>query len=333
MNKFINQLVKYLIIPNIILAAFFYITDTFSIFANHREFYKNQTFMKNRTYFTTESYNSLRKEKNFNSFIFGSSRSQAFKCKDWDNFIEQGSKSFHFDGSGEGIWNIYKKIKYIDQTGDIIKNALVVIDHNTLARTKPQYGHLFIEHPNISKESWSNFYFQYFKLYYNIKFLLTLFDYSIFKDYRSYMRKFIKEKKNYNIVDYSNCDIWYGYDEDIKEDSLGYYSNLFSKGVFYKRLKKHAEIPITDDLINQLNFIKTIFIKHNTSFKIVISPTYDQFIINNDLLSLLDKIFGKKKIYNFSGQNQFTNEISNYYENSHYKPLVARKILRIIYFE
>ena len=32
-----------------------------------------------------------------------------FRCIDWDKYLDNDSKSFHFDGSGEGLWNIHKK--------------------------------------------------------------------------------------------------------------------------------------------------------------------------------------------------------------------------------
>ena len=85
----------------------------------------------------------------------------AFRCIDWDKYLDNDSKSFHFDGSGEGLWNIHKKVKFLDEMGDSIKHALVVMSHETLKKTYPRYGHLFVEDPRISKESWITFYYQF----------------------------------------------------------------------------------------------------------------------------------------------------------------------------
>ena len=334
MKTFINQLIKYLIIPNLILLSIVYYVDIFQIFGGFQDYYENQTIKNNRSFITANTYYHFRKNKKFNSFIFGSSRSLSFKCKDWDEYLDNDSKSFHFDGYGEGLWNIYKKLESIDEVGDSIRNALVIIDMSILRRTDPRYGHLFTEHPNISKESWIKFYFQFFKIHYNFKFISSYIDYSIFKEMRNYMKLFIKKGKNKDIVNNVNCDFWFGYDQDIQEDSLGYYNNLIKEGVFYERVEKKIfdiKEKVTKKEILQLKKISTIFKRHNTSYKIVIAPLYDQMPLGEEQLELLYDIFDKKYIYNFSGINQLTVPKSNYYEQSHFKPSVAKKIMDIIY--
>ena len=74
-----------------------------------------------------------------------------------------------------------------------------------------------------------------------------------------------------------------------------------------------------------------IFNKHNTKYKIVISPVYDQVPMEEEQLEVLEQIFGKQNIYNFSGKNKFTDSIHNFYETSHYKPNVANEIMNILY--
>jgi len=79
--------------------------------------------------------------------------------------------------------------------------------------------------------------------------------------------------------------------------------------------------------------IKNIFEKHNTKYQIIISPVYDQVPLEKQQIEQLELIFGEKHIYNFSGKNQFTESIHNFYETSHYRPHVANEILRIVYQE
>ena len=40
---------------------------------------------------------------------------------------------------------------------------------------------------------------------------------------------------------------------------------------------------------------------------------------------------GEENVFDFSGVNEFTNEMTNYYETSHYRPKVCKELLRIIY--
>jgi hypothetical protein len=80
-----------------------------------------------------------------------------------------------------------------------------------------------------------------------------------------------------------------------------------------------------------LQSISKIFRKHNTNFKIIISPLYDQVKIAPRDLNMLNKIFKRENVFDFSGINQYTSDFHNYYETSHYRPIIAEKILEKIY--
>ena len=71
--------------------------------------------------------------------------------------------------------------------------------------------------------------------------------------------------------------------------------------------------------------------KNSTKYKIVLGPTYDQHNFNQQDLDILIKYFGEENIYNFSGINDYTKNIANYYEIYHYKPSVANDIMNKIY--
>lgn len=320
------------LLPLIVLFLFITSLDVFKIFRTYDDYYKNNFVTLNREFICAETYNKYRDSINFNSFIFGSSRSQAFKVKEWKKYLDDGAEPFHFDASGEGIYGISSKINYINETGGAINNAIIVLDNATLKQTSPRDGHLFIPPNYISKKSNYQFYVTFLKAQMNPNFIVAYFDYLIFKTYRSYMGRIIEKSKYKPITNSINCDIWYGYDEYIKQDSLRYYNRLTKKGVFYDRgeIKNNkSEISLLE--IRILNNIKNIFELHKTNYKIIISPVYDQVPLSKDRIQLLNQIFGSKNIHNYSGINRFTKPIHNYYETSHYRPHVANEILSLIY--
>jgi hypothetical protein len=305
--------------------------DFFKIFG-FQDYYSTHYFGLNREVVTTTTYNHFRSSEKFNSFIFGSSRSQAYKCEKWKNYLEPEAKPFHFDASGDGIWGISKKIEYIDRSNDTLKNALIVLDRMSLTITGPRSGHLFVTMPCVSQESGVGYYFEFLKASLNPKFLCTYVDFSIFKEIREYMANCIVRNKFKDRVDVKNCDIWDGWDQEIQEDSIGYYRFLKEKKVFYKRPgKENLRTDITPAEIAQLKSIKHIFDKHKTRFKIVISPIYDQIPMEENQIKLLEEVFGTQNIYNFSGKNELTEPIYNFYEASHYRPHVANQIMKEIY--
>ena len=151
MKKFLVKNILFFI-PLIFLIISVIWIDFFKIFG-FQDYYSIQKVGLNRGMITTTTFNHFRGKEKFDSFIFGSSRSEAYKCKNWISYLDNNSKPFHFDASGEGIWDISKKIEYIYEIGVTIKNALVVLDRTVLRITYPRQGHLFVMMPCISKSS------------------------------------------------------------------------------------------------------------------------------------------------------------------------------------
>jgi hypothetical protein len=330
MSKFIKLFLLF-ILPFVIILAILIYLDIFKAFWNYDDYYKGTFVEVNREWVCTKTYLKYRETEHFDSFIFGSSRSQSFKCNEWEKYLPIGAKSFHFDGAGDGLYGVTNKIKYLDELGDTIANALVIVDRGFLRILKNKTEHMGISPPCLSKESKLKFYVTFIKAV-NVKFLRAYIDYSIFKKHRPYMGFLIRNPKYPHQVDKVNCNIVYGYDQQIEEDSLGYYKELIEKGVFYERPQNNmSKTLVTEKEKEFLNSMKTIFDKHQTNYKIVISPIYDQVPMEIEQLDLLNDIFGKEHIYNFSGKNDLTEPISNYYESSHFRTHVANKILKIIY--
>ncbi len=331
MNLFLKRIICFFAPAIFVLSSVIYL-DTFRIFGFYEEYYTNNFVGLNREIVCTKTYNHFREEKKFNSFIFGSSRSQAFKCKTWSQYLKKKDVTFHFDAIDEGIYGISQKVKYINELGDSINNALIVLDRKVLKLTHYRAEHLKIPLPIVSKESKFEFYSTFFKASLDPKFIMAYIDFSIFKKFREYMRFLIDRSEHPHTVNNINCDMWYGIDKSIKIDSVGYYNNQIKKGIFYKRpVKKSWESVITDLEIEQLKKIKEIFSKQKTKYKIIISPVYDQIPIEEEQLGLLNKIFGKENIYNFSGKNKFTESYTNYYEASHFRQRVTNEIMKIIH--
>lgn len=305
--------------------------DFFKIFG-FQEYYKGNIVGLNREMVCTTTYNEYHKQEKFDSFIFGSSRSQAFKCKEWAKYINGDAVPFHFDASGEGVWGISMKMKYVVESGGRIDNAIIVLDRETLISTKARKGHLFVPMPCVSKASSFNYYSTYVRASLNAEFLLAYCDYSLFGEHKPYMGHLIRKTKYDHRPNSVNCDIWYGYDEHIRVDSLGYYNALIEDETFYDRpVEEFLKCDITAEEIEQLQTIKRILKKFKTNYKIVISPVYDQVPLEFKQLKLLYEIFGKENVYDYSGVNSFTNKISNYYEASHYRVHIADEILKRMY--
>jgi hypothetical protein len=117
--------------------------------------------------------------------------------------------------------------------------------------------------------------------------------------------------------------------ELLKKDSLAYYKNDW----FGQRPEnpKMYEETIKKDYLKDLQMVAEAFKKNKTNYKIIIAPLYDQRAFNLSDKAILEKYFGKDNIYDYSGKNELTDYLGNYYEGSHFKPVVGKKIMEEIY--
>ncbi len=316
-----------------VLLSIYICLDPFKVLYKYDDYYTHNVVTPNRGLITLGLFEKNEARFQYNSFIFGNSRSQAFKVPEWEKHLDPGANGFHFDASGEGIYGIYNKINFIQKNKVPIKNALIVLDYEALTETKNRMGFIFISPPELSGESKLAFHEQFLKAYFDPIFLVGYSDYKIFHVYRDYM-DFLFTRSKYDFSsDKITGDLYYWNDRMIKEDKDGYYNNLVKKGVFFDRSTrpKRIEDPISPDEITLLEKIHASLVTDNTKYSIVISPTYDQEKLSAKRMELLNTVFGSKNVFDFSGKNNFTESIYNYYEYLHYRPLVANEIMDSIY--
>lgn len=334
MKKFVNQLFKFSTLAIFYIIIVFYINmqDCFKVFGNYNNYYEDAIVDLNREFVTLASFKSNFQEKKYNSFIFGSSRSLAYKIPEWEKHLKKSAVGFHFDATGEGIYGIYNKLAYLKKNKTKIDNALIVLDYNTLETTENRKGHLSISPPELSGESQFEYYKQYIWASANINFIKEFLQYKFFKKYSLDNKYIFPNLKNKLKSDYKTGDIYFKTDSIINDDSKKYYAQKISEGVFYERINPvNNEVSISKKEILLLNQIFEIIKQDHTNCKIIISPLYDQKKLSNERLKLVMSIFGKQNVFDFSGKNKFTESIYSYYESSHYRPKVANTIMNIVY--
>lgn len=338
MKKFINDTIHFLLIggiPLLILVISYLVLDPFKVIKSYESFFDSNekgSVGINQDYVSTTTFINNSKSINYNSFIFGNSRSIFYQVSDWKKHISKNSKCFHFDASDEALWALNKKIEFIDGKDVKIENVLLILDYETLKQDKPKSGHLFIISPSlINNSNIIDFHTTHFFAFLSPKFLYTYIDYQISGEVKSYMKKsnlLDDIPRNYDI---STNEIRFDYFEDLINENNYYTAERLS--VFYDRdtLQIFSPQCIMENQKAILANIQSILKKQNTKVKIVISPLYDQKKLNEIDLSYLKYLFGTDNVFDFSGINRFTNDYRNYYESSHYRPHVASEIMAEIY--
>ena len=330
MKNFLTKVALFCL-PIFALVVIYIITDVFRVIFHYDPYYVDSNFISfNQAYESTMTYINQNPKYNYNSFIFGNSRSVFYEIDTWKKYLPKGSVCMHFDESGGSVSGVRDKIAFIDKNGGQIKNALLVIDYFLLSRLEQKEGFLYISPPILKNNSnLLDFHLQHFKAFLNPKFLVAIADYSMFGKYRPYMKNFILLDHSTYIPQYNE------FQKSATEEKI-------SKGIYYD--EEHLKVfrgvqkpgtyspnELDTPIIDCLCEIKEIFDKHKTSYKIVISPLYDQIKLNRETYNTLCSIFGEDHIYDFSGVNKWNKDYHNYYENSHYRPKVSAEIMDLIY--
>ncbi len=314
--------------PLIFLLIGYLITDPFKIIRTYEAYPDNFAKSLNRDRISTQIFLNNNKQYNYKSFIFGSSRSSVFYAREWGKHINDETP-YHFDASCETISGVATKLKFIESKGNKIDHALFVFDRSLFNYEQDTLGSVFVQDYRVSGLDWWKYHTIFVNTYFSKGFFVAFYDNLLTGNFRNYMKQFLEFRKiNYTPV--VNDFIFTSYIEQIKKDSIGYYNQ---PDFFYKRSKAKNLQPtaIKPYQLKYLEMIKESLKKNNTKFKIILGPTYDQHYFNQQDLDILIKYFGKESIYDFSGINEYTENIANYYEIYHYKPSVANAIMNRIY--
>ncbi|HEY1047552.1 MAG TPA: hypothetical protein VGF79_13995 [Bacteroidia bacterium] len=336
MKKFLKKTFILAFIPLFVLLLAAIIWDPFKVFWNYEDYYANTVIDSNRELVCKKMFLSKSDHKNVNAFIIGSSRSQAFKVKDWMGVMAANGQAnlngFHFDGNDLGLYRMNHLIRYlIDQTNKI-EHILLVLDHSSFKEVGPREELLFKEAPGISEGTGFDFYYTTLTSSLNKYFLMDNIEYGLTGKYKESMARSLLKLKYPATSDVQTGDIFYGLEREIKEDSMKYYNTLMQRGVFYKREVGKVSKPMLEkEQLRLLNEIKTMITEHQIDLRIVISPLYDNIKFNPQDKKTLEILFGSGKVFDYSANEQFTSSIGNYYENSHFRPEVARQILKLVY--
>jgi len=310
---------------------FYIITDPFEVVWKYRDQIvstKNYIIISNRDFQSSQLFLLNYKRNKYDSFIFGNSRSLFYQIETWKTFID--GKCFHFDASNESLYGINCKFNVINELNLNIKNTLIIVDAGLLSQVKNSEGHLFIKHPEFSKESFLNFHYEMFKGFFP-RAMIAYADLFL-NGKKKYMSKYGVIDNNIWKHDFESNQLKYDlYDHQIKIDPDLYYAD--KRTIFYKR----STIQTTDGSVihkeqkELLENIYKILTARNTNYKIIISPLYDQKKINSNDLNFLKNLFGSENVYDFSGINSITSDYHNYYETSHYRPVVCDSIMKLVY--
>lgn len=319
-----------LAVPGVLLVVAYVVLDPFMVLYSYpaEDYYRAQDLVPNRDYISTEIWKRRMPDRRYDSYIFGNSRSLAFLAADWQKVVGSHA-AYHYDASQETLFGIVGKLRFLERSGAPLRHALLVVDDSILRATGDSGGHLFIKHPQVSGRAAIYFHAEAFKAY-----LARLFAIVWYKT-RGTVPPFSRDMfspARFRLDPATNDLHFASYEEQLAADPVAYYKRL--AGVMARTPPKNGESrprSCNEEARVQLREIREIFRRNGTDYRVVVAPLYHQLRLHPADVEALVEIFGRERVFDFSGVNELTRDPHNYYEQSHFKPNVARTIMARVY--
>lgn len=327
MRLFLKRILLFFLLPLALLAGLYVVTDPYKTLRPFSLTYFDST---NRDYLSSELFILNSKEIDYDSFIFGSSRACGINSYHWVHYLPEGSRQFVFQAWGETITGIDQKVRYLDETGVSIKNALILLDvPRSLDKVQEPTEALSIKDPAISKQP---------------KFVHESI---LFWDFIQKPSQWTRAVKRYRKKPYVGFDTvsndWEKGNKDLditvppSPDSLNRLSKT-AKKAFLKNLTANDGVTvnsplITSTLVRRLESIRSVFDKHETSWRIIVTPgfCYKDPAISPDDLTILQQVFGAENVFDYSRKNEWNSDYNNYTDPNHFGLGVGWMMIEEIY--
>ena len=330
MKKFLLVISFTMGLPILLLLIIYLYTDPFCTI---RDFDLSHTDETNREYQSMELFLRNKDKYHYDSFVFASSRGTSINTYTWKMYLPHEAQQYLFQAWSESLTGIELKLKYLDENDIPIRNALVLIDiPGTFVENQLPHESLTLKHYLLTGQPrW---------VYNGIHFFnfiqkASLWVESINETIKHMPHPFTSD----SITNDTHIDNINHYASLPLQDSMMSTTNEVRQN-FYARItnKSIDDIQMSPKLINdefayQLRNIKFIFDEHNTNYQIIIAPGYcytTQYINTADL-AILQDIFGKEMVHDYSAPNDLNMDYNNFVDPGHFDLHTGFIMLQEIY--
>jgi hypothetical protein len=321
-------------LPLAAVLAFYAVSDPFKVLRRYHwgNYYDDQPYELNREYVSTEMLLANQPRQQFDSYIFGSSRSFPYHCGEWEKYLN-GGRAFHYPAASETIFGVLHKLLFLERHHMPVRHALIIIDHTALATVTDRPDHLHRCHPEVSGEGWIRFESASLEAFFVSRFWLKYADYRISHQIRPYMKGMFEIRPGMVRIDPLTNDYSFVAEEEaLATDPARFYQQRSPQflprscqGVCYRE-------PVVGEAQRQMLLaIRQTLDRLGSHFQVVVTPFYDQLDLHPKDQRILQEVFGTQRVHDFMGKNRFTETMTNYYDATHYRPTVANAIMAQVY--
>ncbi|NOS88722.1 MAG: hypothetical protein HOP34_09335 [Methylococcaceae bacterium] len=262
----------------------------------------------------------LKKHPDYNTILLGSSRIGVVNVDDINEYVK-GVNAYNLSISQANQWDVEMHIGWLVKNMPQLSHIIVQIDWpSSYGSDRPGYALLDEIHPDISGRNNYSFLIDYLTLF-NLEGLNT------------------KINNNKLTLDRLKYDMDKGYwsrpfrDQKIVENCIIYRNNESS---FKPENHRVSETKLTtiNNNVDAIKRYKKLLTDKNIKLTLMLTPINHLMLDEieySDLAYFINQLVGVSDFYNFMYYNKITNNDCNYYESSHYRPLVGKEIIRTLF--
>lgn len=335
MKKFLLKL-SLLLTPVLAVLVLYVVLDPFKVLRTYDDYYENGNMLiwPNHSMVDVESYTRSTSElgMTFDSFLFGDSRSTNFRAAEWEKYLPEGSRAFHFDGYNDAIVSVVEKVKYLDRHGVRIKNAIFPIDIIMAPRSIPNYGYRFMLPPSLGANP-VTFHIENLRTYLSPQFLTSYLARRLFGTEQAPPKteaEYHEWLATPGVVTYNPVinELTETRSERLIAEGKYFPPNLVdsvmeirSRGYFYDPL-------LTEDGVGLLKEMAEVFRRHQTDYRIIIIPRADSITLPEADEAKLKEIFDPERVVRL---DTLSCHPTLFYDRLHITNRLANDILRRVY--
>ena len=309
------------LLPVLLLVALYVLKDPFHVLRPYTGESSAVTdtvgLTVNTCYQSTEVFKYYYPQKQYDSFIFGSSLSGYYRVEDWLKHLPDGASAFHFNASRETLYGILNKLNFLADRGVKVSNALIVMEDEMLQRKPLDSDVLYIQHPETAPTvSWWKFHQLYFNAFRHPELVA-------FTLWPSQATANLAMEGGYATTDIPDRiepinESYYAWaDSLIAADADAFYTSAHI-AKYSHPLRKQPSIdkvtPAVEDLLHQIAQALT---ELGTDYQIIIPPHYASEAISSADLYCLESIFGNNRVHDYSHDPLMGSDLHYYYDDGH----------------
>ncbi len=316
--------------------------DPFKILYHYENYYDDPQIYPariglNKGMVTINAYiDNLRRGIRNNAFIFGSSISCYYDADEWCRLLCQDStssqiKPIHFDSSSESLMSMARKIEYLNSRGASIDYALLVLDP-IIMNNDDNDSPFAIDPPELKPGVIHRlkYHYTFFRASTNANFIKNLLaaHFTGRGDNIGHSPIFEYQPIVHNML--TNQETIPMWDSIITNDPKAFYSK-------YPLVSPATSVTSGPSIINgakraALQKIAQIFSQQCSDYQIIISPNRRGVSLSPTDLKELQTIFEPSRVHDFSEiYAPYLQNDTLLYDNTHYRPPFASKLMNEIY--